>query len=167
MNPKKLLCWKIYEAANVLRQNRNRAWAEGADGAGIGESITYRQRCKYSILNEFEGISKENRNPQIDGFMRYSEICIVNGYAKNQTVWEENGRVKTLLMLVEGKPYAYLQLEDTILPQYFTLPEDDIKVLSGEMIEFEFVIEDVYSGTHYEDTCITGIVMEFTGRYAH
>lgn len=156
-----------YEAANVLRQNRDGAWAEGAEGVGIGESITYRQSCKYSILNEFESISKEDRNPQIDGFMRYSEICIVNGYAKNQTVWEENGRVKTLLMLIEGKPYAYLQLEDTILPQYFTLPEDDIKVLSGEMIEFEFVIEDVYPGMRYEDACITGIVMEFTGRYAH
>lgn len=31
MNPKKFLCWKIYEAANVLRQNRDGAWAEGED----------------------------------------------------------------------------------------------------------------------------------------
>ena len=70
-------------------------------------------------------------------------------------------------MKVEGKPYAYLELEDTILPQYFTLPENDIMVYSGEMIEFEFVIEEVYPGSLYEDTCLTGIVMEFTGRYAH
>ena len=99
--------------------------------------------------------------------MRYSEICIVNGYAKNEKTWEENGRVKTLLMLVESRPYARLKLEDTMLPQYYTLPEDDIKVLSGKMIAFTFVIEEVYPGSLYEDTCLTGIVMEFTGRFAH
>lgn len=156
-----------YAAENILKQNRDLAWAEGAEGTGIGESIVYRQSCEYSIANKFQVISKENTEPELDGFMRYSEICIVNGYAKNEKTWEENGRIKKLLMKVEGKPYAYLELEDTILPQYYTLPEDDIKVLSGEMIEFEFVIEEVYPGSVYEDTCLTGIVMEFTGRYAH
>lgn len=156
-----------YEAENVLKQNRNFAWAEGTEGVGIGESISYRQSCEYGIDNKFQAIRKENREPELDGFMRYSEICIVNGYARNEKTWEENGRVKKLLMKVEGKPYAYLELEDTILPQYYTLPEDDIKVLNGEMIEFEFVIEEVYPGSVYEDTCLTGIVMEFTGRFAH
>ncbi|MDE6202547.1 MAG: hypothetical protein K2G19_03620, partial [Lachnospiraceae bacterium] len=158
-----------YRAENILVQNREQAWAEGADGPGIGESITYRQSCKYSIMDEFDAMLK-NTGSGADsgyGFMRYSEICIVNGYAKNQKTWEENGRVKTLLMLVEGRPYARLKLEDTMMPQYYTLPEDDIKVLSGKMITFEFVIEEVYPGSLYEDTCLTGIVMEFTGRYAH
>jgi len=68
----------------------------------------------------------------------------VNGYAKDQKTWEENGRIKRLLMYVEDKPYAYLELEDTILPQYFSLPEDDIKVLSGGMIEVRFEIAEVY-----------------------
>ena len=158
-----------YDAENILRQNRYLAWAEGADGPGIGESITYWQSCEYSVPDRFGGISKEDKysEPFWDGFMRYSEICIVNGYARDSKTWEENGRVKTLLMKVEGKPYAYIELEDTILPQYFILPENDIMVYSGEMIEFEFVIEEVYPGSLYEDTCLTGIVMEFTGRYAH
>ncbi|MBO5055243.1 MAG: leucine-rich repeat protein [Lachnospiraceae bacterium] len=156
-----------YVAENILHQNRDFAWAEGADGPGIGESIIYRQSCEYGIKNKFQAIRKGNMEPELDGFMRYSEICIVNGYAKNEKTWEENGRIKKLLIKVEGKTYAYLELEDTILPQYYTLPEDDIKVLNGEMIEFEFVIEEVYQGSVYEDTCLTGIVMEFTGRYAH
>ena len=43
----------------------------------------------------------------------------MNGYAKSEKTWEENGRVKTLLMYVEDQPYAYLELEDILKPQYF------------------------------------------------
>ena len=140
------------------------------EGTGIGESITYRQSCTSSIDNKWEALRWDFREPEkkeYDGFMRYSEICIVNGYAKNQKTWEENGRVKRLLMYVEDKPYAYLDLEDTILPQYFLLPEDDIKVLNGGTLECRFEIVDVYAGTTYEDTCLTGLVMEFRGRHSH
>lgn len=156
-----------YAAANVLIQDRQEAWAEGAAGPGIGESLVYRQSCTYGLDNKWEALTYDNREPELDGFMRYSEICIVNGYAKNRQTWEENGRVKKLLMYVEDRPYAWLELEDTILPQYFMLPEDDIKVLNGGMLEARFEIVEVYPGSVYEDTCLTGLVMEFTGRYAH
>lgn len=156
-----------YAAANVRIQERQSAWAEGAEGPGIGESLTYRQSCTYGIDNKWEALTYDNRNPELDGFMRYSEICIVNGYAKTQKTWEENGRVKKLLMYVEDRPYAWLELEDTILPQYFLLPEDDIKVPNGGMLGARFEIVEVYPGSLYEDTCLTGLVMEFTGRYAH
>lgn len=156
-----------YSAANVLGQNRLGAWAEGVEGPGIGESITYRQSCTCLVSNKWEALTKSNKDPVRDGFMRYCEICIVNGYAKNQKTWEENGRVKKFLMYVEEKPYAFLELEDTILPQYFMLPEDDIKIIDGGMLEVRFEIVDVYPGSLYEDTCLTGLVMEFTGRYAH
>lgn len=156
-----------YSANNVRIQDRRGTWAEGTEGPGIGESLTYRQSCTYGIDNKWEALTYDNRDPELDGFMRYSEICIVNGYAKTQKTWEENGRVKKLLMYVEDRPYAYLELEDTILPQYFLLPEDDIKVLNGGMLEARFEIAEVYPGSLYEDTCLTGLVMEFTGRYAH
>lgn len=150
-----------YAAENVLRQNRKFAWAEGVEGSGIGESVTYKQSCEYPFRCD------EDNMEYWDGFMRYSEICIVNGYARDAKTWEENGRIKRLLMYAEDKPYAYLELEDTILPQYFHLPEDGIKVVNKDEITFRFVIEDVYPGSLYEDTCLTGLVMEFTGRHAH
>lgn len=157
-----------YAAGNVLIQDRQEAWAEGAEGPGIGESITYRQSCTYGINNKWEAITIfGSLEPELDGFMRYSEICIVNGYAKTRQTWEENGRVKKLLLYVEGRPYAYLELEDTVQPQYFMLPEDDIKVINGGMLEARFEIVEVYPGSKYEDTCLTGLIMEFTGRYAH
>ena len=47
------------------------------------------------------------------------------------------------------------------------LPQEDIKAADGGEITFRFVIEDVYPGSHFEDTCLTGLVLEFTGRYGH
>lgn len=46
-------------------------------------------------------------------------------------------------------------------------PEGDIQVLNGGMIEVRFEIAEVYPGSVYEDTCLTGLVMEFGGRHAH
>ncbi|MDE7282002.1 MAG: leucine-rich repeat domain-containing protein [Lachnospiraceae bacterium] len=156
-----------YEAENVLAQNRERAWVEGAEGLGIGESITYYQVCDDYGNDVMRNIALMNQLPEHDGFMHYTEICIVNGYAKDMKTWEENGRIKRLIMYIDDKPYAYLELEDTIMPQFFSLPEDDIMVLNRKMLTVRFEIADVYPGTLYEDTCLTGLVMEFEGRYAH
>lgn len=149
---------------------REYAWAEGVEGSGIGESITYHDGNQWNITNRWDGLvweHFEHRSYPMDGYIRYTEICIVNGYAKNQKTWEENGRVKRLLMYVEDKPYAYLELEDTIYPQYFELPWEDIMSVDGGEITFRFVIEDVYPGILYNDTCLTGLVVEFTGRHGH
>lgn len=151
-----------YCADNVLRENREFAWAEGAEGPGIGEYIVYDQFV-------FSGNLIESGENQIlragsygdDGYIDYTQICIVNGYARDEKVWQENGRVKTLMMYVYDQPYARLALEDTINPQYFTIPEGDIRVANSGEVTFKFVIEEVYPGTMYEDTCITGISVDF------
>lgn len=160
-----------YAAENLAYSDREAAWAEGVKGSGIGESISITQCCGYfdswlpngSVYFLDGDIEHDIR----DGYLRFTEICVVNGYAKTQKTWEENGRVKRLLMYVENKPYAYLELEDTIKPQYFTLPADTIKVFDGQDIHFKFVIEEVYPGTKYEDTCLTGLIVEFMGRRGH
>ncbi len=160
-----------YAAQNLTGYypGRETAWAEGTPGYGIGESIRITSSCSYQY--EWDGsifFYEGDIEPDIfDGYMRYTEICVVNGYAKNEKLWEENGRVKRLLMNVEGQPYAYLELEDTLYPQYFTLPINDIKAADSVDVHFEFVIEDVYPGTKYEDTCLTGLVIEFMGRRGH
>ena len=164
---------------------REYAWAEGVEGNGIGESVSITSSCSYQYqkewyedgelsftndnsLDEFPPDQYAQDTPDIyDGYMRYTEICVVNGYAKDQKTWEENGRVKRLLMYVEDKPYAYLELADTIKPQYFDLPVDTIRAADGVDVHFRFVIEDVYPGIKYEDTCLTGLVVEFMGRRGH
>lgn len=163
-----------YSAYNLLYfRGRSCAWAEGAEGNGIGESILYRDSESWLYGSwengwyEWDGFRYDSSGYPLDGYIRYTEICIVNGYAKDEKTWEENGRVKTLLMYVEDKPYAYLHLEDTIRPQYFLLPEGDIRAVDSGTIEFRFVIEEVYPGTLYEDTCLTGLVLDFRGRFGH
>lgn len=163
-----------YAAENLgYLAGRNLVWAEGADGAGIGESICVTARCGYSYELDLypkgtvRFLSGDIEPDIYDGYMRYTQICVVNGYAKNQKTWAENGRVKRLLMYVENQPYAYLELEDSINPQYFTLPFDTIKAADGVDIHFRFVIEEVYAGTTYEDTCLTGLVVDFMGRRSH
>ena len=39
--------------------------------------------------------------------------------------------------------------------------------VDGGEISFRFEIVDVYSGSKYEDTCLTGLVLEFSGRFGH
>lgn len=151
-----------YCAENVICENRESAWAEGAEGGGIGEYIVYDQTVFSESLIELSGNNILRAGSYgNDGYIDYTQICIVNGYAKNDRIWQENGRVKTLMMYVFEQPYARLELEDTINPQYFTIPEGDIRVANGEEVTFKFVIEEVYPGTMYEDTCITGIVVDF------
>lgn len=151
-----------YSAGNIVCEDRGFAWAEGVEGAGIGEYIIYDQIVYSGNLIE----PGENRILRSgfygeDGYIDYTQICIVNGYARDAKVWEENGRVKTFMTYVNDMPYARLELEDTINPQYFTIPQGDIRVANGGEVSFKFVIEDVYPGTTYEDTCITGISIDF------
>lgn len=180
-----------YAVSHLLRLTRNDfmddgvAWAEGVEGPGIGEYITYdtRKSWLFSGVEDLWDVRgrgydeyfdrDENDYPTdsygypIDGYMRYLEVCVVNGYAKNEKTWEENGRVRTLLMYVEDRPYAYLELEDILKPQYFELPEGDILAADGGEISFRFEIVDVYPGTKYDDTCLTGLALEFSGRFGH
>lgn len=156
-----------YAPENTVEEDRFHAWAEGAAGDGIGEFLTYEQVIDTGHDSNLDAFLCGYDSRVVDGYNRFSEICVVNGYARDQKTWEENGRVKTLLMYVEDKPYAYLELEDTIYPQYFTLPQGDIKTPNNVPIHFKFEIADVYKGTKYEDTCLTGILLDFTGRAAH
>ena len=151
-----------YCADNVVRENREYAWSEGAEGVGIGEYIVYDQIVFGDLIEEAsENSILRGGYYGDDGYIDYTQVCIVNGYARDERVWQENGRVKTLMMYVYDQPYARLALEDTINPQYFTLPQGDIRVANGEEVSFKFVIEEVYPGTVYDDTCITGIVVDF------
>ena len=154
-----------YSADNVVRENRELAWAEGAEGVGIGEYIVYDQivfsQSVYGRSGNYIWRGGSMYAYGDDGYIDYTQICIVNGYARDEQVWQQNGRVKTLMMYVYDQPYARLALEDTINPQYFTIPQGDIRVSNGSEVSFKFVIEEVYPGTMYEDTCITGIVVDF------
>lgn len=140
-----------YDASNLTEESRDSVWSEGVEGLGIGESIEIKQM--------YMGIG--------DAEFTFHSICIVNGYAENETKWQENGRVKSLKLYYEDEYMGLITLEDTMKPQYIDVSPVQMKVGNGFNANFRFEIAEVYEGSKYEDTCITGIVIDFEGKYAH
>ena len=160
--------------------NRSTTWCEGVKGYGIGECITMSVRTKAQIAGK-------------EGEICFTEVMIVNGYAKNATVWKNNSRVKTLNLSINGEHWCTFQLKDVIYPQIFYLP-DDLHIYpakSGKKIpgrgafknalddaydeegydekwpvyqtDLVFEILEVFPGEKYDDTCITGIALDVRG----
>ena len=91
--------------------DRTVAWCEGVKGYGIGERITMSVRTK--------GACSEN-----DDKVYFYSLMIVNGYAKDETTWKNNSRVKLLRLYVGDKHWCDLHLTDTIKPQLFMFYTD-------------------------------------------
>lgn len=140
-----------YVPSNAADCSRNTVWAEGVAGDGIGEYIEIRQL--------YEGLGED--------VFTFTELCIVNGYAETENKWQENNRVKILSLFYGDVYMGDIHLEDTINPQYIDISSLQMKVENGEEAQFRFQIKEVYEGSKYDDTCITGIVIEFEGRQAH
>jgi hypothetical protein len=117
------------------------AWVEGSSGYGEGEYIEY-------IFDTF--------SPRVD------TIIVVNGYVKNQKLWQENSRVKKLKMYINNKSYAILHLQDTKSEQRFEIGLIDTKDKSKYKDEFKlkFEILEVYKGTKDKNTAITEIYFD-------
>jgi len=134
-----------YHPNNVTLTDRQNTWAEGAEGVGIGESIELRQMYM---------------GPGADR-LSITRFCIVNGYAKNKDIWEKNARVKELKVYYSEAYMGTITLEDCMEPQYIDVSGVNMTVSNGREAVFRFEIADVYPGTKYEDTCLTGIQIEF------
>jgi|WetSurMetagenome_2_1015567.scaffolds.fasta_scaffold337306_1 hypothetical protein len=119
----------FYKAENLLDHNYSTAWVEGVAGTGIGQYLTM--------------TFYKNWQP--------SELHIVNGYAKNDAIYQKNSRPKQLKLTFSDGTTQTIDLKDIMTEQIFSL---NIKNKIG-WVKVE--ISDVYKGTAYEDTCITEI----------
>lgn len=135
-----------YKASNCHDLSYKTPWIEGADGDGIGESITY------SFLAT---------NPRI------TKIIITNGFVLSEDTWRENSRVKTLKLFLNDKEFALLHLKDITNDQVFKFDPigngeredwDKLQALPNWTLRFEIV--EVYKGTLYSDTAITEIFFD-------
>ena len=134
-----------YHPNNVTGNNKMCAWTEGVDGTGIGEFIELHQMYM---------------GPGAD-VLTFTEFCIVNGYAKNEDIWKKNARVKELKVYYANQYVGTIHLKDCMEPQYVDVSMLNMTVANGREAVFRFEIADVYPGTKYEDTCLTGIQIEF------
>ncbi len=116
-----------------INGDREDAWAEGAEGDGIGEWVTL----------------------TMDKPVKATRLLIHNGYRKDD-LFLKNNRVKRLGVSVNGGASFSAELPDGQESEcWIDLPQD------GEPLEtVRLTIEEVYRGAQFRDTCITAIEVE-------
>lgn len=173
-----------YKVDNLGEFYIDKCWCEGVTGSGIGEVIEIntfassekvewnleQKRSMKSIddtieylLNDYnnEGgrdgtkITKDNIS---NYYSEVNQVAIINGYAKNDKLWKNNNRVKTLKLTIDDTKQYILELEDTKDLQLFDINYKNDNIT--KKINMKFEILEVYPGEKYDDTCITSIYLE-------
>ncbi|MFP4066705.1 MAG: NADase-type glycan-binding domain-containing protein [Spirochaetaceae bacterium] len=120
-----------YVATNLGEAALRTPWVEAAEGQGVGEEIRIAKGFPRLWISV--------------GFVSYSrpELYELNSRPKRiRVVDDHTGAEKTV------------RLEDTPSPQSVTLPGDP----SWEHSTIRLIIEEVYPGTRWEDTCVNFIL---------
>lgn len=130
-----------YPAVNLKDKSFDTAWAEGVEGDGIGESLTL----------------------TLDQPMKLDAIGIVPGYAKSFSTYFNNNRIRQLSLIINDE--TTLQAE---LPDEYSFYKNDpagIRYVSlgsykNKIRTIRLVIDSVYPGTKYHDSCISEIHLQ-------
>ncbi|MBP3365457.1 MAG: hypothetical protein J6K96_00530 [Treponema sp.] len=121
----------IYEAENAANARQDFPWCEGVHGNGVG------QKLEFSV--------------------NASCMVIVTGYISctKKHLYEDNSRPKkiTVNFINANKTMSY-DLSDTPNPQLI-----DFKTNYSGTIEI--IIDEVYEGVKYKDTCISCIICKY------
>lgn len=121
---------------------QNLPWAEGEADEGIGESIEFDVMDVYTAYSD--GAGRKGINGPI-------KVSILNGFVNpcKQSLFYENNRIKKASIYVDGEKYIELSFNDVVEFTDFEIPVDTKHI--------KIVIDEVYKGTKYNDTCVTKI----------
>ena len=121
----------VYSSSNLLNVNLESPWCEGKEGNGINERPCFEVNAKKLII--------------MTGYISFNKPYL----------FRENSRPKKIeIVYKELQKTECFELEDTPNPQIINL----CKNYNGEI---ELIIKDVYSGTKYNDTCISSIICKY------
>jgi hypothetical protein len=87
-----------------------------------------------------------------DTIQNYFQISIVNGYAKSEQTYTENGRIKEVELWLNGVHKCNCRLMDTVAVQ---IVQGNFPFFKNDLIEM--VPVSYYSGQKYDDVCISAI----------
>lgn len=124
-----------YDIKNVRSTEPDLAWAEGAKGDGIGESITL----------------EVTRPP-----LPLAAIMIMPGYrrSENASLWTKNNRVAELEVTLNGEKTFTARIPDEKFTGNYPILVPDYATLVKTV---KLVIKAVYPGSTAHDTCISAI----------
>ncbi len=117
----------VHAAAQIMDQKLDRAWVEGGDGQGIGESVSF----------------------YFDGEYMVSGFTIHAGYQKSRDLYYKNSRPASVRIEFDGKNFLRFTLDDVCAAQTITF---DTQQTASTVTLY---IESVYAGEKYEDTVIS------------
>ena len=120
---------KDYPPEYIYDEDYDTAWAEGAEGDGTGEWVEL----------------KAEEEIEVNGFE------ILNGYGKSDDLYYKNNRVKKVKIEFSDGSYIEKTLEDSEYWQEIGL-NNTVKTST-----IKITILEVYSGSMYQDTCISEI----------
>ncbi len=123
-----------YGAENLTDRDSGKVWAEGAEGDGIGESVTL------TMKDPQKGLS----------------LTIHNGHLGSQELFLANNRVKSMAVSLNGGTPFTVELKDGYRqPTTVAIPGD-----TGVLKTVKLTIQSVYPGKSFRDTCLTGVDVE-------
>jgi hypothetical protein len=128
-----------YRPDNAHDFSLRTAWVEGVPGAGIGQRLSFRFA---------------RQGPPV------THVELYNGYMKSEKAWRDNARIRQLRLLINGRPYALLNLRDTTAVQRFAIGSHQ-GVKRDLVLTFE--IAAVYPGARYDDTALADVIFDGTG----
>jgi len=140
-----------YDVSNLLDGRADTAWCEGVDGDGVGEWV------ELSVANA----------PQVP-YCQLQGLVIVPGYARNQVIYEANGRVEALEVgpcggAGEQVPITLSARYDrsaTLIPMHDSGSEllrglGETAMQDPTHLCVRLTLRGVSSGSKYPDTCIS------------
>ncbi len=108
----------------------------------MGERITYRFQMRSPAINS---------------------ITVFNGNMVSGQAWRDHARVRELMLYVNGKPLALLQLQDVTSMQTFRL--GPFSSPSGKPLQLSFKVTAVYPGERFGNVAISEL--HFDGVRTH
>jgi hypothetical protein len=125
-----------YHPSYVLDDDPKTAWVEGAEGDGIGESLT----IPVSDLKSARAL----------------RLVFLNGYQKSKALLSANSAPRQLTVTVRGpggqeSAKTQLTLERKMGPQSFDIP------VTGAVADVVLTIDSVHPGSKYKDTCVSDV----------
>jgi phosphate transport system substrate-binding protein len=122
-----------YSAQNLLDRSW-RSWATGADGNGIGESISLTWLPYYPFEKTVAGFVLKNGHGNLDHYTKYN-------------------RIKSFKIYADEEYAGTIPIKDSINFEQYIFEEPIA------CTELRFVIDDVYPGTEFDYTCIAEIAL--------
>lgn len=129
----------VYGPANLFDGDGRTAWCEGVPGDGAGQRL---------VLSITDGAP-------------FDRILLFNGYQKSRTAFSRNARPRVLMVETDLGERIRFNLPDRTGELVLGLKRMAVRE------KVTFTIEDVYRGSHYTDTCISDLFLDFeSGRDA-